>query len=60
MNTTKVNMAKTMDLDIFVDDKFDNFIELNTNGIFCHLMDAPHNRRYNVGHRRLMSIKDLG
>lgn len=28
-------------------------------GILCYLMDAPHNRRYNVGHKRLRSLKEL-
>ena len=43
----------------FVDDKFENFVELNKNGICCFLMDAPHNQRYDVGHKRIKSLKEL-
>jgi len=28
-------------------------------GILCYLMDAPHNRRYEVGHKRIKHLKDL-
>jgi hypothetical protein len=45
--------------DIFIDDSFDNFVELNRNGICCFLMDAPHNRRYNVGYKRIVNLKDF-
>lgn len=38
---------------------YKNFVELNNAGICCYLYDAPHNRRYNVGHKRLFSLKDL-
>lgn len=53
---SKVQVAKDSGIDIFVDDKFDNFIELNEAGICTFLFDAPHNQRYNVGHKR---IKDF-
>lgn len=55
----KISAAKEMKLDIFVDDKFDTFVAMNNAGIMCYLFDAPHNQRYNVGHRRLYSLKDL-
>lgn len=45
--------------DIFIDDRFDNFVELNKSGICCFLMTAPHNMRYNVGTRRIDNIKDF-
>jgi len=40
-------------LDAFIDDKFETFVELNKNGILCYLFDMPHNRMYNVGHKRI-------
>jgi len=49
----KVTACKDYGVDIFIDDRYDNFLELNKNGIFCYLFDAPHNQRYNVGHRRI-------
>jgi hypothetical protein len=54
---SKVEVAKG--LDIYVDDRFENFVELNNAGICCFLMDAPHNRRYEVGYKRIMSLAEL-
>lgn len=49
----KLEACKEHKLDVFIDDKFENFVHLNTNGILCYLFDAPHNRKYNVGHKRI-------
>lgn len=56
---SKVQTLKDLRIDVFVDDKFENFREINNAGIFCYLFDAPHNRKYNVGHKRISSLKDL-
>lgn len=56
---TKVDIAKEQGVEIFVDDSFDNFKALNEAGITCFLMDAPHNQRYNVGFKRIKSLKQL-
>ena len=56
---SKVIVIKEMGLDIFVDDRFENFAEINSAGVLCYLMDAEHNKRYDVGHKRLMSLADL-
>ena len=56
---SKVEVAKNAGVEIFVDDKFDNFVELNNAGIFCYLFDAPHNQRYDVGHRRIYKLSDI-
>lgn len=42
---SKVNILKDLNADIFIDDKVETFKECNKNGIFCLLMDAPHNKR---------------
>lgn len=55
----KVKAALEMKLDIFVDDKFENFIDMNNAGICCFLFDAPHNRRYEVGYKRIFNLKEL-
>lgn len=55
----KVKAAKEMKLDVFVDDKFETFVAMNNAGILCYLYDAPHNQRYNVGYRRIKSLKEL-
>lgn len=59
LNTSKVEALKNQGVDIMVDDKYENFEELNRNGICCFLFDAPHNQRYNVGYKRIKSLKEL-
>jgi uncharacterized HAD superfamily protein len=56
---SKVEVAKSASIDIFVDDKLQNFIELNNAGICTFLFDAPHNRKYNVGYKRIHSLNEL-
>jgi len=56
---TKVEVAKEAGIDIFIDDSFDNFVDLNNNNIFTYLFTAPWNEKYDVGHMRLNSLKDL-
>ena len=58
-NETKVEIAKNAGVDYFVDDGYHNFIELNKAGICCFLFDAPHNRKYEVGYKRIYSLKEL-
>jgi 5'(3')-deoxyribonucleotidase len=60
LHGTKVEVLRDIvKADIFVDDRWDNFLELNKAGIFTYLFDAPHNTRYDVGHRRIFNLKDL-
>lgn len=56
---SKVEVAKESGIDIFVDDRFENFVELNKAGICTYLLDAPHNQRYEVGYKRIKSLKEL-
>jgi uncharacterized HAD superfamily protein len=58
-NQSKVEVAKQSQIDIFVDDRYENFVELNKSGVCCYLFDAPHNQMYDVGHKRIKSLKDL-
>lgn len=58
-NQSKVQVARESGIDVFVDDKFENFVELNNSGIYCYLFDAPHNQRYDVGLKRIKSLKEL-
>jgi hypothetical protein len=57
--TSKVEALKKAGVDIFVDDRYENYEELNRNGICCFLFDAPHNQRYNVGFKRIRSLSEL-
>lgn len=56
---SKVEAAKQSGCDIFVDDNYNYFLDLNRNGICCYLFDAPHNRRYDVGYKRIKSLSEL-
>lgn len=56
---SKVQVALESGIEWFVDDRYENFVELNQAGICCFLFDAPHNQRYNVGYKRIHHLKDL-
>ena len=55
----KVEACRAHNVEVFVDDCYANFVALNRAGICCYLMDAPHNQRYAVGHKRLAALGDL-
>lgn len=50
-NVSKISKLKSLKADIFIDDKAETFEECNNNGIFCLLMDAPHNQHINTKYR---------
>ena len=56
---SKLEVCKKEELDYFIDDNYDTFLELNKNGICTFLMDMPHNQRHNVGYKRVYSLKDF-
>lgn len=57
---SKVDAALKAGVEVFIDDCYQNYKDLNKAGIFCYLMDASHNQRYKqVGHRRLHNLSDL-
>ena len=56
---SKVEVAKNSGIDIFIDDRYENFVELNNAGICTFLFDAPHNRRYDVGYKRIFTLSDI-
>ncbi len=55
-NESKVKILKDLNIDIHIDDKYETFKECLNSGIFCYLMDAPHNKHYNVGHHRITNL----
>ena len=59
VNASKVQVIKEAGVEVFVDDRYENFEELNRNGVCCFLFDAPHNQRYDVGFKRIYSLKEL-
>lgn len=59
LGVSKVETAKEVGIDVYVDDSYRNFVELNNAGICCFLWDRPHNQRYDVGYKRINSFKAL-
>jgi len=55
----KVKYAKESGIDIFIDDSFDNFVELNNAGVYTLLLTTEQNKRYDVGLRRIDNINDV-
>lgn len=56
---SKYDAIKSLGADVFVDDNYNTFLDLNRKGIVCYLMDRPHNKRYDVGYKRIHSLKEL-
>jgi hypothetical protein len=56
---SKVEVAKESGIEFFIDDHYNNFVELNNAGIYTYLFDAPHNHKYEVGAHRIKSLKDI-
>jgi uncharacterized HAD superfamily protein len=59
LRQSKVQVAKDAGVEIFIDDAFENFVEMNNAGVTTYLYSAPWNERHNVGHLRLNTLKDL-
>ena len=53
LDSSKVEAARESGIDLFVDDRYENYLELNKAGITTFLLDSAHNKRYNVGARRI-------
>lgn len=55
-DVSKIDTLKSLNVNIMIDDKIETFKECLNSGIFCYLMDAPHNKHYNVGHHRIHDL----
>jgi len=58
-NESKVEAIKSLNAERFVDDRYENWVEINKAGIPCYLMTQPHNSRYDVGSLRINSLSDI-
>jgi 5'(3')-deoxyribonucleotidase len=56
---SKLDKAKEAGIDVFVDDNYKTFSEFNNNGILCYLMTAPHNKKYDVGFKRIDNLDSI-
>lgn len=55
----KVKVAQDLGVEIFVDDSYETYQAMNAAGICCFLMDAKHNRRYDVGFKRITNLNQI-
>ena len=58
-DSSKLKACIEFGIDVFIDDYIKNFQELHVGGIETILMDASHNRQYNVDPYRLYNLNDL-
>lgn len=56
---SKFDKLNELGIDIFIDDSYSNYVDLNNKGILTYLYDREHNRKHNVGHLRLTNLSDL-
>lgn len=56
---SKVNAAKEMGIEAFLDDKFENCVELNQAGIQCYMLTAEHNTKYGNLSMRVNTIGEF-
>lgn len=59
VQSSKVEVLKNIGVDLFVDDCYANFVDLNNNGVFCYLYDREYNRKYDCGHKRIYSLDQI-
>ena len=50
---------KEHNVSVLIDDKPDNYKDAVNNGIFCYLMDSPHNKWFKVPEHRRITNLDL-
>lgn len=58
-NMSKLQAFRDSGATALIDDKYETYEEFSRNGELCFLFDAPHNRRYDVGFKRIKSLKQL-
>lgn len=56
---SKVEVAKAAGINLFIDDYYRNFVELNANGICTFLMSQTWNEKYDVGYKRIKNFNDF-
>lgn len=59
LGQSKVEALREFDIDYFIDDHYENFVELNQAGIPTYLFTQSHNLKYNVGNKRIDHVNDI-
>jgi hypothetical protein len=56
---TKVDIARELQLDLFVDDCIANFVDLTRAGVRCMLYTSTHNEGFDVGGQRIHNLSEI-
>lgn len=57
---SKVQACIDQKVQVFVDDHYDNYKDITKNtATLCLLMDRSHNRKHNVGNKRIKSLEEI-
>jgi uncharacterized HAD superfamily protein len=56
---SKLDVLTDIGADCFVEDNFQQFADLNDNGVTCYLMNTYYNTRYQVGDLRIFHLNEL-
>lgn len=56
---SKVNIALKANINLFIDDSYNNFVQLNNAGVTTLLFTQEYNKKYNVGHLRLNNFNEF-
>jgi 5'(3')-deoxyribonucleotidase len=56
---SKSEVAIENGVEIFIDDSYNNFLNMNRGGVTTYLLTQKHNKRFDVGHFRINSLKEL-
>lgn len=56
---SKVNVALNANINLFIDDSYNNFVQLNNAGVTTLLYTQPYNKKYNVGHLRINNFDEF-
>ena len=59
LGESKADIALAQGITIFIDDSYRNFVDLNNVGVFTYLYEATWNIKYDIGHMRIKSLKEL-
>lgn len=58
-HSSKADQLKSLGADIFIDDSYRHFLDLNQQGLKTYLMDSYYNKRWGVGSRRIKHPNDV-
>lgn len=59
LTETKLEVVRKTGVDLFIETKFDSFVELNKGGVCTFLLTKPYNVTHEIGYKRLQNLNDV-